>query len=101
MTVFRTHRLAVPLVTPSGLMMAVTIRRVRLDDLVEIERRSPGPMTSYAKAAVLIEVLTDVPEGWARRLDMADFTDLAEGIADAMDSFPRTAPARGKPRWKG
>lgn len=99
MTTFRTHRLQVPLVTPSGVMMTATIRRVRGDDLAEIERRLTGPMDSYAKAAVLIEVLTDVPPGWARRLDMADFTDLAEGIADAMDAFPRPSVSRGQPRF--
>ena len=99
MTTFRTHRLVVPLVTPSGVMTTATIRRVRADDLAEIESRLTGPMSTYAKAAVMIEVLTDVPPNWAHRLDMADFTDLAEGIADAMDAFPRPAVPRGQPRF--
>lgn len=94
MTTFRKYRLAVPLVTAKGVVQEVSLRRFRADDLPVIEQKIQGKASNLEKASVLIEVLTDLPEGCAQRLDMADFTDLSEGVADAMEAFSLPLPPR-------
>lgn len=87
MTPFRTIKLAYPLVTASGVVTEVTIRRPRAQDVALFARIDRTKPDAIAKMSALVEALSGLPAASVEDLDFEDFATIAEATSQSVASL--------------